>query len=161
MESGPFVPLVAWRVVGEGFGPSDAPAFDYTIWTGSVVRADDGTWDMFYTGSSRTQQGLKQRVGPATFADLSTWRKHGREALVSSDGRWYEQLGDRQWADEAWRNLWVFRDSDGDGWHMQITARARTDPGDQRGVIGHARSHDLLAWEVMPPLSALGPASVT
>ncbi len=115
---------------------------------------------MFYTGSSRTERGLKQRIGLATSDDLHTWRKHGRDALVSSNRRWYEQLGDHQWADEAWRDPWVFRDPGGKGWHMLITARSRTGLADQRGVIGHARSHDLLAWQVMPPLSAPGPASV-
>ncbi len=149
--------LVDWSVVGDAFGPSDEPAFDdYTTWTGSVVRADDGTWCMFYTGASRAEQGLKQRIGLATSADLHTWQKPGRDALVSSDPRWYEQLGDGPWPDEAWRDPWVFRDPAGDGWHMLITTRARAGAVDQRGVIGHARSRDLLAWEVMPPPSAPG-----
>ena len=146
-----------WEVVGDAFGPSEGPAFDdYTTWTGSVVRADDGTWCTFYTGTSRAERGLKQRIGLATSADLRAWRKHGPEALVASDPRWYEQLDDGQWRDEAWRDPWVVRDPAGDGWHMLITARSRTGPTDQRGVIGHARSRDLLAWEVMPPLSAPG-----
>ena len=149
--------LVDWSVVEDAFGPSDEPAFDdYTTWTGSVVRADDGTWCMFYTGTSRAERGLKQRIGLATSADLRVWRKHGRAALVASDPRWYEQLGDGQWPDEAWRDPWVLRDPAGDGWHMLITARSRTGPADQRGVIGHARSRNLLAWEVMPPLSPPG-----
>jgi beta-fructofuranosidase len=149
--------LIDWEVVDDAFGPSEEPAFDdYTTWTGSVVRAGDGTWCMFYTGTSRAERGLKQRIGLATSTDLHTWRKHGPEALVASDPRWYEQLGDGRWHDEAWRDPWVFRDPAGDGWHMLITARARTGTPDQRGVLGHARSRDLLAWEVMPPLSAPG-----
>jgi beta-fructofuranosidase len=149
--------LVEWTVLDDALWPSAEPAFDdYTTWTGSVVRADDGTWCMFYTGTSRAERGLKQRIGLATSADLHTWRKHGRAALVASDPRWYEQLEDRQWPDEAWRDPWVVRDPAGDGWHMLITARSRTGPADQRGVIGHARSRDLLAWEVTPPLSAPG-----
>lgn len=39
---------------------------------------------------------------------------------------------------------------------MLITVRARTGPTDQRRVIGRARFHVLLVWEVMPPLSAPG-----
>ncbi len=149
--------LREWEVVADAFGPSEEPAFDdYTTWTGSVVRADDGTWCMFYTEASRAERGLKQRVGLAASADLHAWRKHGRDALVEGDPRWYEQLGGGQWHDEAWRDPWVFRDPGGDGWHMLVTARARAGDDDQRGVIGHARSRDLLAWEVLPPLSAPG-----
>ena len=39
---------------------------------------------------------------------------------------------------------------------MLITARANTGPLDDRGVVGHARSTDLLHWEVQPPLSQPG-----
>ena len=149
--------LTDWSVLGDALWPSTEPAFDdYTTWTGSVVRADDGTWCMFYTGTSHAERGLKQRIGLATSTDLHTWRKHGPTALVTSDPRWYEQLDDGEWRDEAWRDPWVVRDPAGDGWHMLITARSRAGAADQRGVIGHARSHDLLAWEVMPPLSAPG-----
>lgn len=149
--------LVDWQVVADALAPSAEPAFDdYTTWTGSVVRADDGTWCMFYTGTSRAERGLKQRIGLATSADLHTWRRHNRTGVVASDPRWYEQLDDRQWPDEAWRDPWVFRDRHGAGWHMLITARSRVGAPDQRGVIGHARSRDLWTWEVLPPLSSPG-----
>jgi beta-fructofuranosidase len=36
---------------------------------------------------------------------------------------------------------------------MLLTARVSTGPAAGRGVIGHARSPDLLAWSVQPPLS--------
>ena len=39
---------------------------------------------------------------------------------------------------------------------MLITARANYGPLDDRGVIGHARSHDLKTWELRPPLSEPG-----
>ena len=149
--------LVDWEVVADALWPSGTPAFDdYTTWTGSTVRADDGTWCMFYTGSSRAEAGLKQRIGLATSEDLTTWVKHGPDALVESDPRWYEQLGESPWPDEAWRDPWVFRDMGGDGWHMLVTARSRDGAQDERGVIGHARSGDLLSWEVQPPVSAAG-----
>jgi beta-fructofuranosidase len=37
---------------------------------------------------------------------------------------------------------------------MLITARAGHGPAHSRGVIGHARSTDLLSWTVRPPLTA-------
>ncbi len=39
---------------------------------------------------------------------------------------------------------------------MLITARAANGPGDDRGVVGYARSADLRTWELRPPLSAPG-----
>jgi beta-fructofuranosidase len=50
----------------------------------------------------------------------------------------------------------VVADPDGDGWHMLITARSSQGPPDRRGVIGHARSADLLEWQVQPPLTEPG-----
>jgi beta-fructofuranosidase len=148
--------LKSWEQVADALAPSAEPAFDDTgTWTGSVVRDHDGTWFMFYTGAGSRERGLKQRIGLATSTDLHTWEKHP-SAVVESDPRWYEELPAAQWPDEAWRDPWVFRDPGGDGWHMLITARANIGSGDQRGVIGYARSHDLVRWDVGAPLSLPG-----
>ncbi len=148
--------LVNWEEVADALAPSEPVAFDDTAtWTGSVVRADDGTWFMFYTGACSAENGLKQRIGVATSTDLYTWHRRP-EPVLEADPRWYETLPDIQWHDEAWRDPWVFRDPDDGGWHMLITARATDGQGDERGVIGHARSDDLLHWRVEPPLSPPG-----
>jgi beta-fructofuranosidase len=39
---------------------------------------------------------------------------------------------------------------------MLITARGRTGPEDDRGVVGHAWSLDLCSWELRPPLTVPG-----
>lgn len=151
--------LVVWGVVADALTPSPEPAFDdLAIWTGSVVQDDDGLWHTFYTGLSRGDEGRVQRIGAATSPDLLTWTKRGPQAVVTSDPRWYEQLADSggNGTDEFWRDPWVVRDPDGDGWHMLITALANKGPAGDRGVIGHARSADLLSWEVQPPLSRAG-----
>lgn len=96
-----------------------------------------------------------QRIGVATSTDLLSWTKRGPQAVVTSDGRWYQQFAETG-RTEAWRDPWVIRDPDGDGWHMVITASAREGPVDDRGVLGHARSADLTSWEVQPPLSEPG-----
>jgi len=148
--------LEQWQVVGDALTPSTEPAFDdLATWTGSVVRDDDGLWHMFYTGLSRADDGQVQRIGVATSSDLQTWTKRGPQAVVTSDGRWYQQFAEAG-RTEAWRDPWVIRDPDGDGWHMLITATAREGPLDDRGVLGHARSPDLISWEVQPPLSEPG-----
>jgi len=151
--------LVHWEQVADALVHGDAPAFDQTAtWTGSVVQGPDGTWSMFYTGTTRLDDGtLVQQVGRATSADLYHWVKDGRNPLVRADPRWYETLGGKDpWRDEHWRDPWVFADPDGAGWHMLITARATTGPVDDRGVIGHAVSADLIDWQVQPALSAPG-----
>jgi len=146
-----------WQRVPDALVRGDAPAYDdVATWTGSVVQGPDRLWHMFYTGASRDDGGLIQTVALATSTDLLTWHKHEDNPLVRADPRWYERWGDSTWFDEAWRDPWVFADPDGDGWHMLITARANHGPVDDRGVVGHARSHDLLAWEVQPPLSQPG-----
>jgi beta-fructofuranosidase len=57
----------------------------------------------------------------------------------------------------GWRDPYVYPDPAGDGWHMLICATARPERRGVRtagrGVIGHARSGDLLDWEIQPPLS--------
>ena len=102
------------------------------------------------------ERALKQRIGLAISADLHHWSRHPRSPVLESDPRWYEKLPDALWPDEAWRDPWVFADPGGDGWHMLLTARASHGPADQRGVIGHARSRDLIHWQALPPLSRPG-----
>jgi sucrose-6-phosphate hydrolase SacC (GH32 family) len=148
--------LHAWTRVPDALVHSDPPAFDdLATWTGSVVRDDDGTWWMFYTGATLTPAGNVQSVGYATSTDLVTWHKEPGPVL-RADPRWYEKLDDRQWHDEAFRDPWVMRDPSGSGWHMLITARANSGPADERGVVGHATSTDLRTWALQPPLSRPG-----
>jgi len=145
--------LVEWTEVADALVPSDGPAFDdLATWTGSVVRADDGTWRMFYTGVDREHGALVQRIGAAASDDLMHWTTTG-PALVVPDARWYEQLADGAWDDEAWRDPWVFRDPSGRGWRMLVTARARVGDASSRGVVGTAWSPDLDEWIVEEPRS--------
>ena len=72
--------LWAWERAPDALGPGNAPAFDdLATWTGSVVRGPDGMWHLFYTGASKAEDGLVQRIGLATSPDLFVW-----EPLVRS-----------------------------------------------------------------------------
>jgi sucrose-6-phosphate hydrolase SacC (GH32 family) len=149
--------LRTWVQVDDVLVASDPPAFDdLATWTGSVVRGDDGRWWLFYTGVTLADDKIRQSIGAATSTDLERWHKQSTSPLITADDRWYERLGGGDWHEEAWRDPWVLRDPDGDGWHMLITARANHGPDDDRGVIGHAHSPDLRRWEVRPPLSRPG-----
>ena len=167
--------LTNWTVVRDALIVSDEPeAFDsWTTWTGSVVRAEDGLWWMFYTGTSRSNGGDIQTVGAATSRDLMVWEKVSPQPLVSADPTWYEKLNQPEWHDEAWRDPWVFKFPKGvasgaaaigvpngvdpsEVWHMLVTSRAEQSVGGDvrtRGVMGHATSLNLRDWTVQPPLS--------
>lgn len=149
--------LRRWERLPDALVRGDAPAFDdVATWTGSTVKGPDGIWHMFYTGATAPKGALIQTVGLATSADLVTWHKHHANPVTSADPRWYEKYDGASWFDEAWRDPWVFADPGGDGWHMLVTARANHGALDDRGVVGHARSDDLVNWEVQPPLSQPG-----
>ncbi|SFS15976.1 beta-fructofuranosidase [Microbacterium sp. cf046] len=146
--------LVSWRRVADALVRDDAPAFDdVATWTGSVVRHDDGTWYLYYTGVSFEGGRNVQRLGYATSADLSIWTKAADNPVLESDSRWYERAADSPWNEETWRDPWVMRDPGGAGWHILVTARAVRGDSDTRGVVGHAVSADLRTWEARPPLS--------
>ena len=147
--------LTNWTRVADAIERSEAPAFDdLATWTGSITQHPDGTWYLFYTGSTLVGGQNVQSIGYATSSDLFTWTKQGQ--VAGADDRWYEKLSDLGWHDEAFRDPFVLPDPDGDGWHLLVTARGRTGPTDDRGVVGHCWSPDLHTWEVRPPLSAVG-----
>jgi beta-fructofuranosidase len=143
-----------WELQPDALVHADGPAWDdLAIWTGSVARGPDGLWHLFYTGRSRGERGLIQRIGMAVSEDLVAWTRAHDGPLLEADARWYEQLDLDAWTEQAWRDPYVFPDPDGDGWHMLITTRAADGDRHGRGVIGHARSPDLLTWEIQPPLT--------
>ncbi|WP_247827422.1 glycosyl hydrolase family 32 [Arthrobacter antioxidans] len=147
--------LRTWEEHADALVPADGPAFDdLATWTGSIVRDDAGLWHMFYTGVDREGKGLIQRIGSATSHDLFTWTR--TDLVLEADSAHYEKLAQGAWPDEAWRDPWVSRSTDGTGWNMLITARSTAGEPDQRGVVGSAFSPDLAHWEVRPPLSRPG-----
>ena len=94
-----------------------------------------------------------QRVGVVESDDLHHWRRTTDAPALSADGRWYKTLDEDPTASETWRDPFVFRDPDGDGWHMLVTARLKGTERYDDGVLAHARSQDLVSWEVQPPVS--------
>jgi beta-fructofuranosidase len=148
--------LRTWQVLPDALWPGPSNAWDdYTTWTGSIIQYQ-GLWHLFYTGGSRAEKGLIQRIGLATSTDLLRWEKHPDNPLIVADPRWYELLDLNLWQDQAWRDPWVFRHPESGDFHAFITARVSHGPADGRGVIGHARSNDLIHWEVLPPVTEPG-----
>lgn len=147
--------LVNWQILPDALLPSHAPAWDdLAIWTGSVIRTPGGNWGMLYTGISRAERGLIQRIGLATSEDLIHWVKHLRNPLLQADPGWYEMLDLATWHDHAWRDPWIIRQDC--CYYALISARSKQGNPDGRGLIALARSTDLVAWEVLPPISEPG-----
>jgi len=70
--------LRSWTCLGTCLAPAPAPAWDdWTTWTGSVIEGQDGVWHLFYTGTTHTDGGLKQRIGHATSRDMHSWERLG------------------------------------------------------------------------------------
>lgn len=146
--------LKNWKVLPDALVNSDSPAWDdLATWTGSTIFGPDKQWHLFYTGISRAENGLVQRIGHAVSPDLISWKKVGLEPVTCADERWYEPLNLESWPDQAWRDPWVIADEAGDNFHMLVTARSKSGDPLTRGVIGHATSQDLFNWKVGPPLS--------
>jgi beta-fructofuranosidase len=143
-------------VLPDALAPGPHGAWDdLATWTGSVIEHDQ-RWYMLYTGINRAEGGLIQRIGLAVSDDLMTWRKHPGNPVIEADGRWYELLDLTSWRDQSWRDPWLFRGPRDGAFHALITARAATGAADGRGVVAHARSADLVRWQVLPPVTAPG-----
>src|SRR5918996_182858 len=148
---------------------------DHWVWDSWYATDDDGRHHVFFLRASRALQEEGRRhhrasIGHAVSDDLAEWtllpdalvfadapawddqatwhRLPGPQ--VEADPRFYELLTEDSGFDQACRDPWVFRNPGGDGWHMTFTARvAGPEPARERGVVGHARSTDLDAWEVL------------
>jgi beta-fructofuranosidase len=148
--------FASWQVLPDALTPGEAGSWDdLAVWTGSAI-AHGGGWSMLYTGISRSEGGLVQRIGLATSTDLLHWEKHPDNPVLEADPRFYEQLDQGRWRDQSWRDPWLFRHGDDGYVHALITARSPCGPPDGAGVVAHARSRDLVAWEVLPPLTEPG-----
>ncbi len=149
--------LKSWEHKGTTFAPAEGPAWDdYTTWTGSVVQDDDGMWHLFYTGTNRPEEGLKQRIGHATSTDLQHWSRVGDGLALDLSGDIYERYTPGHWHDQAMRDPWVMPDPQG-GWMMFFTGRkAGVAEPNAGGVIGFATSPNLYDWTLQPPAYAGG-----
>lgn len=148
--------LKRWSVLADALQPGESGAWDdIATWTGSVIN-HDGRWHMLYTGISSVDDGLIQRIGLASSDDLVNWQKYERNPVLEADPRWYEMLDLSRWRDQSWRDPWLFRPGTDGFLHVLITARSPEGPSDGAGVVAHAKSRDLITWEVLPPITEPG-----
>jgi len=146
--------LIDWNYLGTCFKPRTCAGFDdWTTWTGSLIKGKNGLWHLFYTGTTSSDGGLKQRIGHATSTDMHNWSRIGEKAALDISGPDYEEYTPGHWHDRAMRDPHVIHDPDGDGYLMFFTARvpniAEPNAG---GSIGFATSPDLYNWTLQPPV---------
>ncbi|MEM9341640.1 MAG: levansucrase [Pseudomonadota bacterium] len=116
------------------------------------MRGDDGQWHLFYTGTSRADNGKHQKLGHAMSGDLHDWARVGDGLILDRDDRYEEYHPDR-WHDRAFRDPWVIRNPSGDGWLMYFTTRNAAVPGKlDAGAICLAISPDLFNWVLQDPV---------
>jgi beta-fructofuranosidase len=149
--------LVNWDYLGECFHPSVNGWDNYTTWTGSVIRGDDDLWHLYYTGTTKNDPQLAQRIGHATSTDLHNWERVGNGLildLIGQNSHLYEtDVSNDEWHDRAMRDPWVIRDPEGNGWLMYFTARASgISEANDAGCIGFATSPDGYQWDLKPPV---------
>lgn len=128
---------------------------DRAIWTGSVI-VRNGLAYMFYTATSKAENAPVQRIGLAVSSDLVHWERDPGNPLLEVDTRWYEPQNPDRHEAQTWRDPYVIYSPDEETFYMFLSARVNTGPYDGRGVIGLARSSNLLSWEVLPPVSIPG-----
>lgn len=147
--------LVDWQPQGPAFGNGLPGRFDQqAVWTMHPVRHGGGM-AMLYTGVSGLTPGgwPLQSVGLAYSGrtDGTGWHRHGTGPVVEADARWY-RTGERM----AWRDPFVVRDDESDGWVMVVCASDASLPVEVSGCVALATSEDLEHWAVHPPLVSPG-----
>jgi beta-fructofuranosidase len=149
--------LRAWHERPMALTPGDGDDWDgLALWTGWVVE-HEGRAFQFYTGR-REREFWYQRIGLAVSTDggLDRWEKQP-DVVLAPDPRHYSTTQDLNALGVAplWRDPCVFRVPGEDGWHMTISARTAQD-APHNACVAHARSADLVSWEILPPLLAPG-----
>ncbi|MGA5205055.1 mucin-1 [Streptomyces variegatus] len=147
--------LVHWEPQGTAFGNGLPGRFDQqAVWTMHAFPHGDGMAMLYTAVSGLTPGGWPlQSVGLAHSdrTDGTGWRRHGAGPVVEADGRWY-RTGERM----GWRDPFVVRDDESDGWVMVVCAADASLPVEVSGCVAWATSDDLEHWTVHPPLISPG-----
>ena len=144
-----------WTYHGDALRPRPTAGTTSRCGPGRWSRGDDGVWRMYYTA-------LIHRRATACTTSGSGWRSPTTcspgagstdRPLVRPTRAGTGRSTRTARRSETWRDPFVFRDPDGDGWHMLITARARgRAAAARRRARPRAQRTTCVAWEVRPPV---------
>jgi beta-fructofuranosidase len=127
-------------------GGDDQP--NKNIYTGSVIKAVDGTYYAFYTAFNdqyRINGKSRQLVMAATGKDLSSL-KTDKSFLLESDDKIYETFD--------WRDPFVFWNEDEKSYWMILAARLKGSGAHRGGCLALCKSKDLVHWSYEDPFYA-------
>lgn len=125
---------------------------DVSIWTGSVIKKNN-TYYMFYTSTSKKDEGRIQRIGVATSKNLYSWEKYENNPVIEAHPYWYEKVNKSIEGVEHWRDPFIIYNKRDKFYYAFICARVNYGNHNGRGCIARAKSKDLLDWEVMSPVT--------
>jgi beta-fructofuranosidase len=136
--------LVHWTQLADALAPGGEGEPDSDgIWTGSVIRADDGL-HIFYTGHSLDRE-VPQSVCHATSPDDGiTWVKDPANPISVPDLDRFEG--------RDWRDPFVFWNSGEQCYWMLLSTRSAGHPAVSRGAVALQTSEDLLTWSAATEL---------
>ncbi|MBJ6636153.1 mucin-1 [Streptomyces sp. I5] len=147
--------LVHWEPQGTAFGNGLPGRFDQqAVWTMHAFPHGTGMAMLYTAVSGLTPDGWPlQSVGLAYSerTDGTGWRRHGAAPVAEADPRWY-RTGERM----GWRDPFVVRDDESDGWVMVVCASDASLPVEVGGCVAWATADDLEHWTVHPPLISPG-----
>ena len=117
--------------------------------TGSVMHREGRYW-MAYTGHRRGRLGV-QRAGMAWSTDLEHWTRIDENPVTEAMLPWYDPgRKEEPPVYSHWRDPFLVED--GEWVYQLICARDPSAAPDLTGIIGRARSRDMLHWEIVEPL---------
>lgn len=137
--------------VGVALQPNPEGWDSYALWAPHVVESD-GTYFMFYTGTTGRDAGAVQRIGLATSSDLATWTRAALSRCPGAPGDGCVYACDESWTtwggptgsyNQQCRDPFVIRDPETGRWILFATAKSTSGSG----VITVASSADLVDWE--------------
>ena len=135
--------LMDWADLGTTLAPSADGWDDLALWTGSTVRGRrrqlaDVLHRAEHRPRARPARPAHRRRGVRRPAHVA--RRHDAAGAVRRPALVQDARRGPGTASETWRDPFVFRDPDGDGWHMLVTARCKGAERYDDGVLAHARS---------------------
>ena len=132
--------LVGFDDLGLAFNYGQMSDPDPALGTGSVLKAQDGLYHLFYTGHNDTGNGGqgKECVMHATSTDRETWTRHPEDTFFAPDN----------YSRDDFRDPEVFWMED-DGCYWMLLAARDNSLG---GVVAKYTSDDLKSWSFEGPI---------
>jgi sucrose-6-phosphate hydrolase SacC (GH32 family) len=131
--------LVQWTEHQPALSPEDG--YDRLgIWSGHVVKDDDGTPVIMYTGGDGQEFGMC--LAYPKDKDLISWEKYEGNPVVKGPPAQYERVDFRD------PYIWKERDT----WYMIVGFGIDENGGRKKGTVLLYKSTDLKNWETLDPL---------